>query len=58
MLQDIEIFQKCKLSVAAITKILNCKYPQKGLTARYQDVYGIVKQLIPPSDKKQKIIED
>ncbi len=42
MLRDIEVFAKCKLSVANITKILNCKYKE---TVRYQDVYGIVKQL-------------
>ena len=43
MLKDVELWTKCKVSVPNMVKLLNKKY--KEAEARYQDVYGLVKQL-------------
>ena len=42
MLNDIDLFVRCQVSVSNIVKLLNKKY--KGVAiARYQDVYNLVK---------------
>jgi len=43
MLKDIERFVRCGVSVANITKVVNVKYKEKGVQARYQDIYCIIK---------------
>ena len=45
MHKDLQHWVKCKVSIPNIVKLLNRKYEKEGAKARYQDVYGLVKQI-------------